>query len=142
MRFPGKIISISILVVILGVLLFPFKTTVVPLWKVRVVDEAGKPLAQVAVTEYWRHTSAESDDHHAESITDDSGYVTFPRRTIRASLIRRLIGQLINRMNVHGVDLGPHAYLIVAGDMNSTTHNSDYLPGKPLPEEIVLSRLK
>jgi hypothetical protein len=142
MRVPGKPIWILILIVILGALLYPYETTVVPQWTVRVVDEAGSPLAKVAVTEYWSHTSAESGDHHAESITDDSGYVTFPTRTIRAPLIRRLIGQLVNRMNVHGVDTGPHAYLIVAGDMNSTTHNSDYLPGKPLPEEIVLSRLK
>lgn len=37
---------------------------------------------------------------------------------------------------------GDPAYLIVAGDMNSTTHNSNYFPGQPLPGEIVLSRLK
>lgn len=142
MRVPGKSLWILILIVVLAALLYPYETTVVPLWRVRVVDEAGKPLARVAVTEYWRDTSAESGDHHVESITDDSAYVTFPRRTIRASLIRRVAGQLINRMNVHGVDLGAHAYLIVAGDMNSTTHNSDYFPGQPLPQEIILTRLK
>ena len=142
MRVPGKLIWIVILIVMLTALLYPYETTVVPQWTVRAVDEAGSPLGKVAVTEYWRHTSVESGDHHAESITDDKGYVTFPRRTIRASLLRRVIGPLINRLNVHGVDLGPHAYLIVAGDMNSTTHNSDYLPGKPLPQQIVLSRLR
>jgi len=126
----------------LAALLYPYETTVVPQWTVRVVDEAGSSLGNVGVTEYWRHTSVESGDHHAESITDGNGYVTFPRRTIRASFLRRVIGPLINRLNVHGVDLGPHAYLIVAGDMNSTTHNSDYFPGQPLPEEIVLARLK
>lgn len=94
------------------------------------------------MTEYWGDDSIESDDHEAESITDDGGYVTFPRRTIRGSLIRRGIVPLINRLNPHGSGGGPHAFLIVAGDMNSTTHNSDYLPGKPLPEQIVLSHLK
>ena len=62
--------------------------------------------------------------------------------TIRGSLIRRGIVSLINRFNVHGSGGGPHAYLIVASDMNSTTVNSDYLRGKPLPEVIVLRRLK
>jgi hypothetical protein len=144
MRVPGKFIWIMtlILIVMLAVLSYPYETTVVPQWTVRVVDEAGSPLGKAVVTEYWRNTSIESGDHHAESVTDGKGYVTFPRRTIRASLLRRVIGPLINRLNVHGVDLGPHAYLIVAGDMNSTTHNSDYLPGKPLPQQIVLSHLE
>jgi len=122
--------------------LYPFETTVVPNWRVRVVDEGRNPLARVGVTEYWGHTSIEADEHHGESTTDDQGYVTFSQRTIRASLLRRGLRPLINRLSVHGVDLGPHAYLIVSGDMNSTTDNSDYRPGKPLPEEIVLRRLK
>lgn len=80
------------------------------------MDERRNPLARVGVTEYWRHTSAELDDHRAESTTDDGGYVTFPTRTIRASLIRRGVGRLLARLNVHGIDVGPHAYLIVSGD--------------------------
>ena len=142
MRVPGKLIWIVILIVMLAALLYPYETTVVPQWTVRAVDEAGSPLGKVAVTEYWGDDSVESDDHEAESITDDGGYVTFPRRTIRGSLIRRGIVPFINRFNVHGSGGGPHAFLIVAGDMNSTTHNSDYLPDKPLPQQIVLSHLK
>jgi hypothetical protein len=106
------------------------------------VDEDRTPLVGVGVTEYWRHTSVEAEDHRADATTDDRGYVTFPRRTIRASLLRRGLGSLINRLNAHGVDLGPHAYLIISGDMNSTTDNSDYRPGKPLPDEIVRRQLK
>jgi hypothetical protein len=141
MRVRGKLIWTLILIVILASLLYPYETTVVPQWTVKVVDEAGSPLAKVAVTEYWWDASVESEDHHAESISDGKGYITFPRRTIRGSLIRRVV-PLINRLNVHGGSGGPHAFLIVAGDMNSTTHNSDYFPGQSLPEEIVLTRLK
>lgn len=143
LKMKGK--HVWILAIILGggfLLLYPYETTVVPDWRVRAVDEDRTPLVRVAVSEYWGHMSIESDEHQAESITDDQGYVTFPRRTIRASLLRRGLGPLINRSSVHGVDLGPHAYLIVSADMNSTTDNSDYRPGKRLPEEIVRRRLK
>lgn len=146
LKFMGKFLWILIAVGIVAVLSYPYETTVVPTWRVRVLDEERNPLGRVRVTEYWSDASVERDDHHAESITDDGGYVTFPTRTIRASLIRRGIVPLINRLNVHGVDVGPHAYLIVSRvvsrDMNSRTANSDYFPGKPLPEEIVLRRLE
>jgi len=131
---------------ILAVLLYPYETTVVPTWRVRVLDDERNPMGRVRVTEYWSDDSVERDDHEAESITDDEGYVTFPTRIIRASPIRRGIVPLINRLNVHGGAGGPHAYLIISrvasSDMNFITANSNYFPGKPLPEEIVLRRLR
>jgi hypothetical protein len=133
------------ILIVLGVgtfLLYPFETTVIPEWRVRVVDERESPLPGTVVIEYWSHTSYESGDHQAESVTDSEGFVTFPSRTIRASLIKRGGVPLLNRLNVHGVDRGPHGYLVVRSDMNSTTDNSDYLPGRPLPRQIVLRRLK
>jgi hypothetical protein len=143
LRIRGKAKRQLILLGTVGaLLLYPYETAVAPSWRVRVTDEERNPIKRVAVTEYWSHMSIESEEHQAESVTDDGGYVAFPARSIRASLIRRGIGSLINRLNVHGADLGPHAYLIVSGDMNSTTDNSDYRPGKPLPEEIVRRRLK
>ena len=146
LKFVGKCKWILIAAGILAALLYPYETTVVPTWRVRVLDEDRSPLRRVRVTEYWSDASVERDDHQAESVTDDDGYVTFPTRTIRASPIRRGIVPLINRLNVHGVDVGPHAYLIisrvVSSDMNFMTDNSNYFPGKPLPEEIVLRRLR
>ena len=146
LKLTRKFLWIVIPLGIAAVLLYPYEATIVPTWRVRVLDEERNPLGRVRVTEYWSDASVERDDHQAESITDDRGYVTFPTRTIRASLIRRGIVPLINRLNVHGVDVGPHAYLIisrvVSSDMNFMTDNSNYFPGKPLPEEIVLRRLK
>ena len=109
MKAVTKLILCLFIVGISGLLVYPYETTVVPDWRVRVVDENGNPVSGVTVTEYWRHMSFESDDHHAEAITDYSGYVSFPGRTTRAPLIRRAIGSLINRLNVHRADFGPHA---------------------------------
>jgi len=141
-RITGRWPFLLIAALAVAFLSYPSESTVVPTWKVRVVDESGSPLKRARVTEYWSHNSFESREHDSELVTDDAGYVTFPRQTVRASLLRRGIGGFINRFNVHGVDVGPHAYLVVAGDMNSTTDNSDYVPGKPLPVEVVLRRLK
>lgn len=129
-------------VVALGCLLFPYESTVVPEWRVRAVNDQRAPLMNVTVTQYWRHMTIEPDDHRADAMTDNQGYVTFPRRTVRGSLLRRVFESLRNRLDLHGTDSGPHSYLIVSGDMNSTTDNSDYRPGKPLPQEIVRRPLR
>ena len=128
------------LVVILGTLvtasLYPFETTIVPQWSVQVVDKAGTPLRGVTVTEHWSHSSLEHNGHEAEATTDEGGYVTFPVRTIKASLLGRAIGPVQNvlKTGVHA-SFGPDADLSVPGDIAS------YSPGKPLPKQIVFGRV-
>ena len=129
------------LLVILGSLvaafLYPFETTIVPQWRARVVDKAGTPLGGITVTEDWGHASLESCCHEAEATTDQAGYVTFPVRTIRASLLARAIGPIRNvlKTGVHA-GFGPSADLTVPGDI------ANYSPGKPLPEQMVFGRVK
>jgi hypothetical protein len=130
---------------LLGLLisLYPFETTVVPEWRVRVADEVGNPLKKTIVSEHWKHYSIESEGHEAEAITDGDGYITFPPRTIKASLLIRVIGLIRNvfKTGIHA-SFGPSAYLIVSGDMDSITTNADYSPDKPLPEQIIRRRIK
>ena len=38
---------------------YRFETTVVPSWKVRLVDEQGVPYEGLRVVEYWKHYSLE-----------------------------------------------------------------------------------
>ncbi len=54
-----KKLWLPILAVLLTGLLFPFETTIVPPWRVQVVDKAGTPLRGVTVTEHWSHSSLE-----------------------------------------------------------------------------------
>ena len=56
-----KKLWLPILAVLLTALLYPFETTIVPQWRVQVVDKAGTPLSGVAVAEHWSHSSLEHD---------------------------------------------------------------------------------
>jgi hypothetical protein len=126
-----------LLIACLGVLLaYPFQSTVVPEWKIRIVDETGKPVPNVVVREQWRDHSVEFHGHNEERITDSEGYVFFPRRTVRAPLMFRVVGSTLATLNVHG-ESGPKASTLVLGSY-LTSRDSDYSPDKPLPEVIVV----
>jgi hypothetical protein len=120
-------------------LLYPFETTVVPQWRIRVVDESGNPVRGVGVNEGWRHYSIERSRHEQSLVTDDEGYVTFPRRTVRAGLLVRAVGSMIAALNPHGRS-GPHAFLDVLGPYSSRS-STDYSPQDPLPSTVVVRRL-
>jgi len=128
-----KKLWLPILAVLLTALLFPFETTIVPPWRVQVVDKAGTPLRGVTVTEHWSHSSLEHNGHEAEATTDEGGYVTFPFRTIRASLLGRVIGPMQNVGEGH-----PAAYLLVLGDYSAVSDEPYYVPGRPLAAQILV----
>ena len=49
-----------VLLLICGIGLFiPFPTTVVPEWKVRVVNEVGEPIKSLGVRQHWQNYSVE-----------------------------------------------------------------------------------
>jgi hypothetical protein len=43
------------LVLSLLALFYPLKTTTVPQWDLRVIDDAGAPVREINVTEHWQH---------------------------------------------------------------------------------------
>ena len=135
-----KRFGLAISGVLLAVLLlYPFETTVVPEWKVRVVDESGNSMIGMAVKEGWEHSSIESHRHEQDLTTDNEGRVTFPRRTIRANLLWRIVGRAVVAVIPHAQS-GPHFFLDVQGPYSSLT-GTDYLPNDPLPNIIVVRRL-
>ena len=81
-------------------MLFPIETTIVPIWKLQVVDVNGTACSSIRVTQSWGHYSLYIDGNYSSEhrLTDMSGYVQFPERTIRASLPRRLIMPIITRL--------------------------------------------
>lgn len=117
--------------------IYPFETTVVPAWTLKVVDGEGNIVRGALAREYWQHDSLESKSHEQDSRTDEDGYVTFPAKTIRASLLSRMVGPIGNMFaqGVHASN-GPHAYVLAWG--RGAEGWANYIPGEPLPERIVL----
>lgn len=134
-----KPVVIGLIVIFLFVALFPFESTVVPAWTITVVDETGVPYAGQRVVENWRHYSLEFDDNGEERWTDANGRVEFPRRTIRVSLLGRVVRTTLTSIFglMHG-STGIAAYLFISGPSESKT--IDYDPDKPLPDRVVLPR--
>jgi hypothetical protein len=136
---PKRTFLLLFIAIVAVITLYPFETTVVPEWRVRVVEQAGTPLRNVMVKEVWEHYSVESQSHEQDLPTDADGYVTFPKRTIRASLAVRIIGRSINTLNPHGSS-GPGAYLVILARGYDSWSNDFYIPGQPLPTEVVVTK--
>ena len=99
-----RLLIVAIICLVIIIMGFPIETTVVPKWKLQVVDVNGAACSNMSVTQSWGHyslytggnpDSSNSSDHRP---TDTSGYVEFPERTIRASVPRRLIMPIITRV--------------------------------------------
>lgn len=134
-----KAVLVALLVILSVVALYPLKTTVVPEWKVRIVDESGAPLKSTAVREVWQHYDIESKAHRQELITDNQGYVTFPEQTVRGPLAIRVVRRLINSIVPHQSS-GPDAFVVVLAPDYDTWSSNSALPGQPLPKEIVVKK--
>ncbi len=136
---PRKYIALLLCGVIL---LVPFPTTVVPEWKITVLDQTGKPFANWEVREYWQHYSLESDGHQDNRLTDENGYVVFPERTIWSPLLWRIASTSLAALSViaHG-SMGIDAWVMVYG-YSTGGGTRTYKPGEPLPNEIVIQRIE
>jgi hypothetical protein len=75
---------------------YPFEREVVPLKEVLVVDEEQRPVAGASVHQWWQHSTVEHTSHDELRMTDTSGNVMFPRRTIRASFFFLCVGTVRN----------------------------------------------
>ena len=111
MRSRGKWL---IFVVLLGgvVLFYPFEKALVPSKRVLVVTEDMRPIKDAFVRQIWQDYSLERYGHEEDLATNAQGRITFPRRTIRASLFRRVVGPVTNV-----VSQGVHASFDIHTDM-------------------------
>ena len=137
-------LSICLLLSCIGVvLLYPTKTVIVPAWKLRVVDESGKPYTEQFVRQSWKHYSFELDagEDMEDQWTDADGYVAFPERVIRANLVQRMLNPLTNKMSLgEHASYGASAAVTTWNSEGSESVSVEYDPNKPLPKEIVLPR--
>jgi hypothetical protein len=95
-----RLLIVVIICVVLFVAVFPIDTTLIPQWKVQVVDVNGEPCANMRVTQNWGHYRLYLDGNHSsdDRFTDLNGYVQFPERTTRASLLRRTFMPIVTRV--------------------------------------------
>ena len=138
-----KYLLLVALAVVVAVLFSPREITVVPAWRLRVVKEQGTPLKGVFVRQSWKHYSYELDagEDLEDAWTDENGYVAFPKRTIKVSLIKQALAPLIvGGMLREHASFGASAAIMAWGDKGGEGDASsvEYEPGKPLPEQLVL----
>ena len=131
-----KVAGATLLCLLLIVLLYPLETTVVPEWKIQVVDESGNPTSHVPLRETWEHSSLEVRTHEEDLSTNEAGYVIFPARTIRASLALRVVRYVLNKLNPHG-STGPTGSIYVLSPYKAVTAEPYYLPNRYLAKQIV-----
>ena len=117
--------------------LIPYETTVVPEWKIVVVDLQGKRVPDAWVSQSWQHFSIEELGHEENTRTDINGEVVFSKRTIKASFARRFIGPIGKFMQLlFEAGYGPHSLVISLKDGYEGW--LDYDEGKPLEHTLVL----
>jgi hypothetical protein len=134
---------LAITTVLIVVLLVPYECTVVPAWRIRVVDESGELVRGVTVRQHWQHYAVEDYGHEAELQTDENGYVVFPQRTIKTNGFSLVFGSLGNILEnpIHGDGFLPDAHVVVFGwDRGYVDGGTWYSIFSPMPSQIVVRR--
>lgn len=135
-RLRRRSIAIAIVLVMA---MIPFRTTTVPNWRIRFVDELGKPLSSLPVVQTWRNYSVEQTDHNADGITDQDGYVQFPKRTLWAPLMMRILGPIesVIGSGAHA-SFGQAAWILPKCGLQMRGSRLPTYWGKDLPGRVVL----
>ena len=137
-----RIVVVLALAVVLIIFLYPFETTTVPQWNLRVVDDAGAPVLEINVTEHWQNYLLESEGHEEAQTTNQDGLVSFGARSIRASVLRRLFARIskFGNYNNRGRPIR-YGAVVVWGSKSYETTVAVY-PGEGIPQpEIRVQRL-
>jgi len=127
--------KIFVLVLLAILLLYPFKTTLVPEQRVLVVTKDMHPVRDVWVRQIWKNYSLESEGHEEDLRTNAHGRITFPTRTIRANFLWRMLGPLTSlaSQGVHA-SFGVDTYMILLSHTGTVTSSE---VADPQPGEIV-----
>ena len=129
------------LLLVLGILFYPFQTTTLPQWNLRVVDDAGTPVREINVTEHWQHYPFDYNGHEELQRTNQDGFVSFDVRTIRASLVSRLFAR-INAGKRSGGRTTPYGAIVAWGSKAHATTVAVYQGNEMPQQEIRVQRLR
>lgn len=134
--------KIIITVIILFIIsLIPFPTTMVPEWKLKVVDENDKPYQNLLVRQHCRNYTLNRDCSGDEPnpYTNQDGEVVFPKRTVSMSLLIRgmtTMGSLFQKFFSYHGELGSRVTVDASGPLGY--QRLEYKPGEPLPDKFIL----
>jgi hypothetical protein len=144
-KFIKTSFTIMYLILFLSVSYAQTKTTesTVPAWKVQVVDETGKPIANVLVRQIWQDYDVERKGHQEDVRSDENGYATFSQRRIPYNPGKKAKARAkqVARFGVHA-SLGLHAEIWAYGNDPHIWSFVDYKASEPLPEKIILKRMR
>ncbi len=138
-----RIVVVLALAVVLVTFLYPFETTTVPQWNLRIVDDAGAPVREINVTEHWQNYLLETGGPEEAQTTNQAGLVSFGERSIRASVASRLFARIskFGNYNNRGRPIR-YAAVVVWGNKSYETTVAVY-PGEGTPQaEVRVPRLR
>ena len=143
LEYRFRIAVITVLAILLVTFLYPFQTTIVPEWDLRVLDDAGAPVHEINVTEHWQHYLVEADGHEEVQTTNQDGRVNFGVRSIRASAVRRLFAR-IRKIGSHDDRgrIGRYGAVVVWGNKGYETTVAVCREEEAPPPEIRVRRLR
>lgn len=139
-RLYGEMI-LALCVVTLMLHFINYESTTVPEWKIRVVNTQDDPVTRAEVYQTWKYYSLEPSDtfNRDVRVTDENGYVAFPQRTVKASLLRRVLAFVGEKVNINPhTSFGPHSHISLS--QGGTTYAADYTEGQALPSEIIVQK--
>ena len=127
---------------VLIIFLYPLQTTTVPHWNLRVVDDAGAPVREINVTEHWQNYLLETEGHEEAQTTNQDGLVSFGARSIRASVLRRLLARISKFRNYNNRGRPIRYGAVVVWGSKSYETTVEVYPGEGTPQpEIRVQRL-
>jgi hypothetical protein len=155
LQFPNKLLSglkalpshmqkalAGLCLIVFGILIYPFESTVVPIWKLHVIDNRGVSISGIRVTQHWQHNSLETQGHEEMQLTDAEGIVVFAPRLIRANLISRALATPLKCWKEgFNTKTGPYASVVVWGSKENETNVATYKPGELPQAEITCARI-
>lgn len=133
------LVSMALVCALIVVGSIPYETIVIPPWTLRVIDDTGTPYSHKQVRQTWKDYTLEADaaDNLEDRWTDAEGYVSFPQRSLRASLIKRGARTFFNV-----IKLGAHGSVGINGSIAATGPQGykrlEYDSKSPLPHFLIL----
>ncbi len=136
-----RIVFMAAFLIVLVALLYPFQSTTVPQWNLRVVDDAGAAVREIIVTEHWQDYLLEADGHEEALRTNQDGWVSFGARNLRANILRRVFARISKFGSSDRGRAVRYGAVVVWGQKEYETSVAVYQGDFP-PAEIRVRRLR